>query len=56
VETLLSLTDLVLLDIKHFHDASHKQLTGVSNKNILAFAKYLEKIQKPFWVRHVLVP
>ena len=56
VEKALSLVDLVLLDIKEMDDEDHKKLTGVSNRTILEFARYLEKIGKPFWVRHVLVP
>lgn len=52
----MSLTDLVLLDIKHINDDEHKKLTSHSNKNILAFAKYLEKKGVDIWVRHVVVP
>lgn len=53
---LISLTDLVLLDIKHIDDETHRRLTGQSNHNTLAFAKYLEEQKIPVWVRHVLVP
>ena len=56
VEELLKYTDLVLLDIKHFYENEHIELTWVSNKPVLAFADYLEKIWKSFWIRHVLVP
>ncbi len=56
VEKLLWFTDLVLLDIKHLYDENHKKLTGVSNENILKFANHIEKINKLFWIRHVLVP
>ncbi len=55
-DKLLSFTDLVLLDIKHIDEAEHIKLTGHSNKNILAFARYLSEIGKPVWIRHVLVP
>lgn len=55
-DELLSVTDLVLLDIKHIIDERHKRLTGHSNKNILAFARYLSDTDKPVWIRHVLVP
>lgn len=55
-DRLLSLTDLVMLDIKHIDPARHKALTGQDNKNILAFAKYLADKGKDIWVRHVLVP
>jgi pyruvate formate lyase activating enzyme len=53
---LMKYTDLVILDLKHIDDEKHKRLTGLSNKNILAFAQYLSKIEKPVWIRHVLVP
>ena len=53
---LLSLTDLVLLDIKHIDDQKHKKLTGHSNRQILNFAKYLDSKNIPVWIRHVIVP
>lgn len=53
---LMQVTDLVLLDIKHIDEKAHKELTGHTNQNILEFAKYLSDIQKPVWIRHVLVP
>lgn len=56
LDELLSLTDLLLLDIKHIDDAGHRTLTGHSNKQILAFAKYLDKKEIPVWIRHVIVP
>lgn len=55
-DELLSVTDLVLLDIKHIDDKEHKKLTAHSNKNVLGFAKYLSDTGKPIWLRHVLVP
>ncbi len=48
-------TDLVMLDIKHIDEKKHKALTGMSNKNILNFAKYLEEKNIPLWVRHIIV-
>ena len=56
IDTLLKYTDTVLLDIKHIDNEEHIKLTTHSNKNILAFAKYLSDINKPMWVRHVVVP
>ncbi len=53
---LMQNTDLVMLDIKHIDDEGHKNLTGHTNKNILDMAKYLSEIQKPLWIRHVLIP
>ncbi len=56
IDLLMTYTDLVMLDIKHIDNEKHIELTGVSNKNILEFARYLHKIKKPVWIRHVLVP
>ena len=56
IDELIKYTDLILLDIKHIDDEEHKKLTSHSNKNILAFAKYLSELKKPMWVRHVVVP
>lgn len=55
-EELLKYTDLVLLDIKHIDEIEHKKLTGMSNKNVLDFAKYLSEKNIPVWIRHVVVP
>lgn len=56
IQEIIEKTDLVLLDIKHIDPEEHKRLTGHSNENILEFAKYLDSIHKPVWIRHVLVP
>ena len=56
IKKLIDLTDLFLLDIKCINDEICKDLTGVSNKQELAFAKYLSDIQKDIWIRQVLVP
>lgn len=53
---LLEVTDLFLLDIKHIDDEACKKLTGQSNQNTLAFAKFLSDNDKPIWIRQVLVP
>jgi len=56
LDELLSLTDLVLMDLKQINPERHKTLTGLKNDHILDFAKYLSEKQIPIWVRHVLVP
>ena len=56
VKKLLSLTDLVLLDIKHINPEKFKDLVGVSNKLELEFAKYLSDNNIAIWIRQVLVP
>ena len=53
---LMKYTDLLLLDIKEINPARHKSLTGFGNENILQMARYLSGINKPVWIRHVLVP
>ena len=56
IKKLLSITDTVLLDIKHIDDKKAIDLTGVSNKNELDFAKYLSDNEIDIWIRQVLVP
>lgn len=55
-EELMKYTDLLLLDLKEINPAHHKDLTGFDNSNIIEMAKYLSEINKPVWIRHVLVP
>lgn len=55
-DTLASLVDLFIVDIKCFDEELHKQLTGHSNKNILAMINHLNTLNKDMWIRHVLVP
>lgn len=55
-EKLLKVTDLVLLDIKQIDSDKHKTLTGHYNDNILLFAKTLDKLNIPVWIRHVYIP
>ncbi|SHE33258.1 pyruvate formate-lyase-activating protein [Alkalibacter saccharofermentans] len=56
LQELLSLTDLVLLDIKQTDENKHKQLTGVGLDKIRRFAAYLKEKKIPVWIRYVLVP
>ena len=56
IKKVLSLTDLVLLDIKHINDEKSKELVGFSNKLELEFAKYLSNHNIPIWIRQVLIP
>ena len=55
-DRLMAATDTVLLDIKHIDDEEHRKLTRFGNDNIIDCARYLSDIQKPVWIRHVLVP
>ncbi len=56
IKKLLSLTDLVLLDIKQIDDEKCKNLVGFSNKLELDFANYLSDNSIPIWIRQVLIP
>ena len=56
IKRIIDLTDLFLLDIKCINDEICKDLVGFSNKLELEFAKYLSSINKPMWIRQVLVP
>ena len=56
IKELLSLTDLVLLDIKHIDPIKCKDLVGFSNEKEIAFARYLSDNNIPVWIRQVIVP
>ena len=56
IKYLLSLTDLVLLDIKHIDSEKCKDLVGFDNKRELEFAKYLSDNNIHMWIRQVLIP
>lgn len=55
-EEILSLTDLVLLDIKAWNPAQYRLVTGQNLQPTLDFAERLAAIGKPVWLRYVLVP
>ena len=55
IKRLIDLTDLFLLDIKCINDEVCKELTGVSNKKELEFARYLSDNNKKMWIRQVLI-
>jgi len=56
VRVLLDYTDLVLLDLKTINVSLHQHLTGISTEKPFLFLDYLQKINKPTWIRHVVVP
>ena len=53
---LFEMCDLIMCDLKVFDDTKHKELTGVSNKNILNNIKKLDELGKPVIVRTPLIP
>jgi pyruvate formate lyase activating enzyme len=56
VKEVLGYTDLVLLDLKTINPTLHQTLTGVKADNSFKFLDYLQKTNKPTWIRHVVVP
>lgn len=54
--TLLSVTDLIMLDLKHIDNEEHIKLTKHSNNNVINFLNYLQEHNKDTWIRHVVVP
>lgn len=56
LDHLMTLTDLVMLDIKHIDPEKHKDLVKQPNTNILKFAAYLNDKKVDMWIRHVIVP
>ena len=56
VEELLTLADLIMLDVKEFNAERHLHITGRQNEQTLRTAQWLEDHNHPFWLRYVLVP
>lgn len=56
LKELISYTDLVILDLKHINEDKHMFLTKRSNKQVLAFAQFLNHLNVDVVIRHVLVP
>jgi len=56
IKEVLNYTDLVLLDIKHINPEKYKNLTARPLEPTLKFIEYLGEINKPVWLRYVLVP
>ncbi len=53
---IIEYTDLVLLDIKSYNPDVYKEVTSKELSPTLELAKYLSQINKPMWIRFVLVP
>lgn len=56
VKALLDVTDLVLLDYKYTNARDYLRYTGCEMAHVDAFLAYLQQIEKPTWLRHVLIP
>lgn len=55
-DALLSVTDLVLLDIKSWDPRTYRDLTGKEVEPTLRFAERLAAVGQKMWIRFVLVP
>lgn len=56
VKKLLSLTDLALIDLKHFDPIWHKKITGQGNEAVFKTIEFREQSKQVFWIRYVLLP
>ena len=55
-DRLLSVTDLVICDIKFTTEKDYRECTGGSLKKVQYFLDMVTKHAVPLWVRHVVVP
>ena len=55
-DEILSLIDLIILDIKHINQDGYKKLTGMNIDESERFIECLNKSGKPVWIRQVIVP
>lgn len=56
LERVARYADLILYDLKHLNPLRHRQLTGVSNRLILANARRMAGLGRPFTVRYPVIP
>ncbi len=55
-QEILSLVDLVMLDIKAVVNEEYRELVGMENKTYLEFLGLCQKMNKKMWLRQVIVP
>ncbi len=55
-DRLLSVTDLVICDIKFTTETEYRKYTGGSLNKVLAFLDMVTRHSVPLWIRHVVVP
>lgn len=56
LESVIPVTDLILLDIKHMDSTKHETMTGVGNALILENAQKLGRLRFPVLIRVPLIP
>jgi pyruvate formate lyase activating enzyme len=47
---------MLLLDVKHPDEEKFKEITGVSQDNLLQVIDFANDENKPLWIRQVIVP
>jgi pyruvate formate lyase activating enzyme len=55
-DEILEYVDLVLFDIKGIDEIDYERLTQVKPSTSTAFIEACKRVQKPLWIRHVIVP
>lgn len=55
-ERILSNTDLLLYDVKHYTEDGYRKITGRSDSETKRFLKTAQSMGVPLWIRHVVVP
>lgn len=55
-EEILKYTDLVILDIKAVQEEDYKTVTGHSMDDFKEFIEVVKRLEKPLWIRQVIVP
>lgn len=56
IKALLDVTDLVLLDYKYTNAQDYLRYSGCEMARVDEFLAYLQIVNKPTWLRHVLIP
>ncbi|MCI2426490.1 pyruvate formate lyase-activating protein [Candidatus Acetothermia bacterium] len=56
IKEISASVDLFLVGLKHIDSRKHQELTGRDNDLILKNISYLNSLQKPFWLRYVVIP
>lgn len=55
-EAAIAAADMVLLDVKHIDKVKFKELTGREQSPLLKLIEVINRLQKPIWVRQVILP
>jgi len=55
-EAVIEAADMILLDIKHVDPTQFKELTGCSQNNLQPLIDVINRLEKPVWIRQVIMP